>query len=160
MRQLDDLTPGEIKTAAEAVLGEGGTAGITYGILARIAERLDSSMSSVPAAWGGTAVQRRFEGRVKRALDALSGAGTLVKVPAGGLLPDGSRLTNREVRYYSPGAYEAARAEGERAHAERIAAARRWADVSIRLAKVGIEMDGDHRLSLGDWDRLLGTAGL
>lgn len=170
-RMLKDLTPAEIRAKAAEMAprlrlrpdhGEPGHFTLNSYVLSDIAKALDSGRTSEFLTAGSHRDDDRlFAGRVQRALEKLAGDGVLVKVPGGsGTLPDGTSKTVTWAHYYTPDAFKAAQARGERAHAERIAAARRWADIVIRLAKAGIEMDGGHRLSQDSWERLLDLAAL
>lgn len=159
MRQLDTLTPAEIKAAIPEVFPESGHAQ-SYQVVWAVAEKLGSGNQAVPQGYTGNRVQERYTGRVKRALDALAAEGTLVKVPAGDRLPDGRPQSIREVRYYTPAAFEAATA----AHAVRQAAGAqekaRWEKVAERLGAVDVALGNGGSLTLDDWENLLEAADL
>lgn len=161
LRQLDDLKPAEIKEAAAAVMEdqEGGVHPAR--MLSAVAKKLDSDIHlGVPAGRQGTHDYDRFAGRVSRAMQALADEGKLVKVGPDDPSPDGRAVIGRAISYYTPKAYAAARETGDRVRAERTENSRRWADVRIRLAKENFHMDGQHGLSLDDWELLLRRAGL
>jgi len=159
MRQLDDLTPAEIKTAVAALMpGQGGTQ--SHQLAHAVAKHLDSSLQAVPQGWSGTKVINRYASRLKRALDLLAGDGVIVKVPAGHRLPSGESQGMREVRYYTPEGFAAAKEEGEKRRAEALAVEARWDVVRRRLGAVDVNLRPNGSLYLVDWEHLLEATGL
>jgi hypothetical protein len=167
VRELDSLKPDEIREAAAAVAAAEPQGWVTMNarLLWLVAERLGSSSRAEGTFTGSryqwNEVTRRYEGRVKRALDALAGNGTLVKARAGEMIPGGSvKLSMREVRYYTPGAHAAARAEGEKRQAEALAEKARWERIAVRLLAADVYLRKNGSLSAEAWERLLEVTGL
>jgi len=156
-RQLDSLTPAEIREAAAALMPEYGHAEAHHLVWA-VAERLGSSRQDVPQGWAGNRVQERYFGRVKRALDALAEWGVLVRVGAKEGLPSGASPGG--VHYYTPEAFAAAKEEADRRRAEAQAVEARWDVVRRRLSAVEVDLRPNGSLYLTDWEHLLEATGL
>lgn len=121
-----------------------------YGVLAVVG-------SALGAERGLVLDDHALSAQVRRAMDTLSGEGTLVKVPRGEKAPDGIR-DMRQVRYFTPAAYEAAE-EARAAREERAAAAeRRQEAVHDRLCQAGVRpltrRGAVPQLSLEDWEHV------
>jgi len=157
MRQLDELTPPEIKAAIPAVFPEDGHAE-SYQLLDAVAEKLNSSRDATPGGWQQNRVHERYTGRVKRALDALAAEGDLVRVGSQEGLPDGTNPGG--VHYYTPEAFAAAQEKRDKRYAEAQAAKVRWDLVANRLDAVEVHLNKDGSLSLEDWEHLLEATGL
>ena len=99
----------------------------------------------------------RFAAQVRRAMNALTAEGVLVKIPRNGYHPGGSQEPN--TAWYTPGAYAAAVKRAQRRDQERLAAQARWESVIDRLAGLGFmgaASQGDSvTLDLADWEDLL-----
>lgn len=157
MKQLDSLTPAEIKTAVAALMPERGHAE-AYQLLEAVANQLDSSRSETPGGYQHSRVIERYFGRVKRALDALAVEGTLVKVGAKERPPNGT--SPGSVHYYTPEAFAAAKAAYEEREAAELAEKLRWDLVANRLDAVEVTLKRDGSLSLEHWEHLLEATGL
>lgn len=124
--------------------------------VSRYAQRGDAS--------GRVVSVERFDGQVKRALDALASEGVLVKAGRNVPGPGGSTASNQAARYWTPEQY----ANDEKDELERQAAARaraqRWAAVHDQLVALGITPSGDYgyergrkvHITLSDFELLLG----
>lgn len=161
MRDLDSLKPEEIRAELARMISDTDVAkgGFeSYHVMDKVASRLDSSTVFPQNNWRFGAVYDRFTGRVKRALDKLAADGVLVRYGDGDRLPNGN--TNyRSVRYYTPEAVREAETERDRKQAALDAISQRWDAVSGKLANLGYFWSGDgtdHKLSLADWEQLLG----
>lgn len=157
MRQLDSLTPAEIKAAIPMVFPEDGHAE-AYQVLDPVAEKLDSSRDATPGGWQHNRVLERYFGRVKRALDALAADGALIRVGAKERPPDGT--SPGDVHYYTPDAFAAAKARSEKAEAEALAVNLRWDLLAGRLDAVEVRLRPNGSLTLEDWEHLLEATGL
>lgn len=167
MRDLDSLKPDEIRAELTKMINEdvpppnhrladGGFE--VYHVTHDVARRLGSSTTFPQNDFRAGAVYDRFIGRCKRALDKLAADGELVRFGDGDRLPSG-QMNYRSVRYYTPETVSAAEAERDRKQAEADAIRARWDAVSGKLANLGYFWSGDgtdHKLSLADWEQLLG----
>jgi hypothetical protein len=125
----DPATGGYVESwrAYDAVAGKLG--------VSRYAQRGDAS--------GRVVSVQRFDGQVKRALDALASEGVLVKAGRNVPGPGGSTASNQAARYWTPEKYSAdEKAEQERQAAQR-ERAQRWAAVHDALVTLGITPRGD-----------------
>jgi hypothetical protein len=101
------------------------------------------------------------ETQVARVLDEVVKTGALVKLRRGGTGPDGKTYRNRQPRFYTPAAWEAAVAEADRdarqAEAIREKWERIWDELDRRGLTPGMTKRGQPvRLSYAAWFRLLG----
>lgn len=157
MRQLDSLTPAEIKAAIPVVFPEDGHAE-AYQLLETVANHLDSSRTEVPSGYRANRVTELYVGRVKAALVKLAAEGTLVRVGSKERPPDGT--STGSVHYYTPDAFAAAKARSEKAEAEALAVNLRWDLVANRLDAVQVHLRPNGSLTLTDWEHLLEATGL
>lgn len=97
--------------------------------------------------------------RVRRAADALTAEGSLIKVGRGQVLPSGASIGNASW-YYTPQAYEAALSQRRAQRLRQEQEDARWADVRETLMRHGYTMDDSHRLPLGEWEKLLSATRL
>jgi hypothetical protein len=157
VRQLDSLTPAEIKAAIPMVFPEDGHAE-AYELLDAVANQLDSSRSEIPDGYRRNAVLERYLGRVKRALDAIAADGTLIRVGSKERPPDGT--SPGDVHYYTPDAFAAAKARSEKREAEALTEKVRWERIAVRLLAADVTLRRDGSLSAESWERLLEVTGL
>jgi hypothetical protein len=117
-------------------------------------------------------LQLRFNGQVRRALDAMAASGELRKVGLEGTGPDGYQFDRHgaEPRYFTPGAYKRAVQLDKDAKATRQDVQERWQVIHARLAALGVAstepgataqyvISEEPHLSQHDWERLLELAG-
>jgi alpha-amylase/alpha-mannosidase (GH57 family) len=159
MRKLDDLKPAEIKEAAAALAPEHGHFE-AYQIQGYIADRLGSATwddDALPSGYQKNAVQERYFGRVKRALDALAGEKVLIRVGANQVLPSGLNSYNT-VHYFTPEEFARQNAEGDARRREQQAEAFRNDEIRRRLAAGGFT--NGTAFTTADWERILDMAEL
>lgn len=156
-RQLDDLTPAAIKAAIPAVFPEDGHAEVRH-VMWQVAELLGSGYDEVPQGYRGNAVRERHIGRVQRALDSLAADGVLIRVGGKDQPPDGTSPGG--LSWWTPEAYEKAKAATRERQAEAARAEERWTQVANRLDAVQVRLRPNGSLTLEDWEHLLESAGL
>lgn len=168
MRDLTRVPKAElVQAAAQAVRDEGGR---IEGYLAddRTAELLGGSMDDARSMGVQsknfhrefTAAQRKWSGRVRRALASLAESGEVIKVGNGQRTPGGSLATGT-VYYYTPQEHQAERARAEDGNRQAAEIERRWGEVRRRLQEgPGITMGSRAgTIPLAGWEELLGKAG-
>lgn len=165
MRTLASLTTSELRETALAVVGEHGDLQSAQ-IPQLVALALDSDIYS-PAALGVperhhvkiSAAQARFASRVRFALGKLADQGTIIKVGANQMLPDGYS-SGTMAHYYTPAVYEAAVEKHSNKLKAQIEAHNRWNTIAQRLSDgPGVALNRQHQLTAEHWEQLLDRAG-
>jgi hypothetical protein len=157
VRQLESLTPAEIKAAIPMVFPEDGHAE-AYQLLEAVANHLDSSRTEVPSGYRASGVLELYVGRIKAALVKLAVEGTLVRIGAKDQPPDGT--SPGTVSYWTPDAFAAAKARSEKREAEALTEKVRWERIAVRLLAADVTLRRDGSLSAESWERLLEVTGL
>lgn len=173
MRLLKDLKKDEIKQAiGDYIEANGPTPG--YRLASPVAMALGADLGhpdslGIPGQTATQHAQRyrttkmaqdQFHNKVYRIANEMADDGELLKVGKGGVRPNGAR-THNQAYYYTQFHWDAETAATEKRRDAILAREQEWKDIRKRLLLgPGVTLtDDQHRLSLGEWEKLLNAAG-
>jgi hypothetical protein len=154
-RMTTQLTAGEIHAAILEALKQKGGCVSTLWLPNEVATVTGTAYPARTGKYDTEATQ--LDSRINGAAARMADAGLIVRVKKGDTLPDGS--TDRHRGWlYTRERYDADLAQGQEDQEGRRRHTARMEAVRDRMTVLGLSPDGHDRLSVDDWERLLGLA--